>query len=434
MADPYLDRLRAIQAETIGVDARISALEAGWALDGSEVDRMLASLIPDRPATYADFLTEAEVAEVSLRYARTINKGVDLDALDYALAAACGVLAGLLDALLVSAPGEGAVASAADNAFDAVVMRFAKSQGWNPQEGNESRVDLAIKALEARFKVGYDQAKDSDAGGLVPGMMPKNHHAMSAAHYPDLIGLVASICNQFTDTSTFFSSGGKGIVIVESAGGGVELRGASVPAKVLSGFANWLGHCMSDVAGSGGTREKEGARGMGLPLPFFELLELCNFSALPGGDGQWLSVCEVMTEVYEDGYDLRHGAATGLPMEVSDLMVRATYALKRRYAQGLSWKECVPGGDSPELQRMATVGIGSMCLVDLAHAAATSWGNWALFFGKLNVAGWARFGMQGARELELVATRENRNILAAGDEISEEWGRLLERSQALLEG
>ncbi|MGV4327231.1 hypothetical protein ACM6RJ_10440, partial [Trueperella pyogenes] len=71
-------------------------------------------------------------------------------------------------------------------------------------QGNENNVSSAIGFLEKQFKVGYDQAKTADTFGVVKNMLPKNHHAKSAAHYPDFIGLIASICNQFTDSSTFF--------------------------------------------------------------------------------------------------------------------------------------------------------------------------------------------------------------------------------------
>ena len=73
-----------------------------------------------------------------------------------------------------------------------------------------------------------------------------------------------------------------------------------------------------------------------------------------------------------------------------------------------------------------------MCLMDLGHAAVTSWGNWVKFFGELNITAWARFGMQGARELQMVAERDTRNLLDANGDISEEWSRLLKRSQKLI--
>lgn len=81
---------------------------------------------------------------------------------------------------------------------------------------------------------------------------------------------------------------------------------------------------------------------------------------------------------------------------------------------------------------MLTVGIGSMCVVDLGHAAVTSWGNWVKFFDGLNLMAWARFGLQGARELQALAEREMGNLMAVNDSVSQEWDCLLERSRLLL--
>jgi hypothetical protein len=129
---------------------------------------------------------------------------------------------------------------------------------------------------------------------------------------------------------------------------------------------------------------------------------------------------------------MRHGVAATFPVIINDLLIRALYTLKRHYADDVSWRESLPKADSPELQRMVTVGVGSMCLVDFGHAAATSWGSWVKFFSDLNLAAWARFGLQGANELEMLANRETANLLLTSEEISVEWDKLLERSAGLL--
>ena len=186
---------------------------------------------------------------------------------------------------------------------------------------------------------------------------------------------------------------------------------------------------MSDVAGGSGSQ----GRGAGLPVPFTEFFQLCNFGKFPNEKGQWQSFATVMTKVYEQGYDLRHAVGASFPVIINDLLIRALYTLKRHFHGGVPWKECLPKGDSPEMQRMLTVGIGSMCLVDVGHAALTSWGNWVKFFSELNVVAWARLGLQGAKELQMAAERETRNILTVSEDISAEWDRLLERSRNLLE-
>lgn len=434
--DPYLEKLRAIQARVTAVDVRMSALESGYALDAEQVDAFVKAQIANRPARYDDFLSKEEIRAVAMRHTKALNRGVELDALDYALAAGCGVFSGLLDVLFVRSPATesaaGTAGSVSDKLFDNLVVRIAQNveapdgKTWSPQ-GSGNVVASAIGHLE-KYKVGYDQATTKAMGGSVKHIKMKNHHAKSLAHYPDIFGLIASICNQFTDTSSFFDSKRGEIIVVPGTGNGIELRGNSLTAKVFAGTINWLMHCISDVAGSSGSK----GRGTGLPIPFTEFFQLCNHGRFPNDKGQWQSFATVMTEVYEQGYDLRHGVAASFPVIINDLLLRAIYSFKQHFVNGAAWKGSLPKKDSPELQRMVTIGVGSMCLVDLGHAAAASWGNWIKFFSELNLIAWARFGLQGVKELDLMANRETRNLLATSEEISDDWNRLLERSQALL--
>ena len=83
--DPYLERLRAIQAETAGIEARLDALESGRVLDAQGVDEIVQMHVAAKPAKYEDFLSEAEIKEIASRYNQALNKGVDCDALDRVL-------------------------------------------------------------------------------------------------------------------------------------------------------------------------------------------------------------------------------------------------------------------------------------------------------------------------------------------------------------
>ena len=157
--DPYLDRLRTIQAETAGIDTRLEALEFGYTLDVERVDSIVRSQMLARPSRYEDFLSERELKEVALEYSQALNKGIDCDTLDYALSAACGLVSGIVDIIFVGTPGEGLAGNATDNLFDAVVVRFAKSLKddngnplWNPRSGNENNVASAIGKLQQVFK------------------------------------------------------------------------------------------------------------------------------------------------------------------------------------------------------------------------------------------------------------------------------------------
>ena len=61
-------------------------------------------------------------------------------------------------------------------------------------------------------------------------MNTRNHHLMSLAHSPDVIGLFFSILNQFTSTATFVADG-KLITIATDT---YELQGGNFISKIFS--------------------------------------------------------------------------------------------------------------------------------------------------------------------------------------------------------
>jgi len=430
--DPYLERLSVIQAEVDGIDMRLSALEQGYALDAEEVDKYIKANAADYNVTFEHFLSKQEINEINKRYNKALNQGVDCDTWDYGLAAMCGAFSGILDVLFASDPHNGILSKATDDIFDDAVKKFAKMSGWKPDSDKKNNIASAIGWLEGHYKVGYDQAKSSDVDNVIRHLSPKNHHAKSLAHYPDIIGLIASLCDQFNGTSTFLDSGTGVIKIVPATDNGWELRGDNMVSKLFCGTINWLGHCISDIAGSSGSRgQGDGHIGAGLPAPFTEFLQLCDFGKLKNDKGQFQTFATVMTEVYEQGYDVRHMTTTAVPVIINELLIRAIYTVRRHFYFGRSWEESKPVGNDPELQRMLTVGIGVLCITDLAHAALTSCHSWVIFFSKLNIVAWARLGLQGTTELKLIANREMNNIQSIQDDISSEWERLLVCSREL---
>lgn len=430
--DPYLEKLFAVQNELSGIDTRLSALEQGFVAEQNTVDAFLRATVPDNRISANLFLTDSEIASINERYQSALQKGVACDALDYAVAAACGIVSGIIDAVFVKAPHEGLIGKKTDKLVDDAVILLAKKCGWNPKPGNENSITSAIGFFERLAPVGYDQKNSKEVGGAVRHLSPKNHHIKSASHYPDIIGLISSICNQFTNTSTFFDNGKGQIVIVPAAQGGYELVGSTTISKVVAGFSNWLWHCLSDIAGSSGGRGNVDSVGMGLPIPFTEFFQFCNFGKFPNEKGQYQSFATVITEVYEQHYDFRHGVSMSIPVVINDLLISVIYLVRRHFGMDLPWSEAMPRNGSPELQRMMTVGVGSLCLVDLGTAALSSWGNWVKFFSELNLVAWARFGLQGVHELQGLAHREIDNMTSIQDDISMEWERLLAASKDLL--
>lgn len=320
------------------------------------------------------------------------------DKYDFLIAAFCGATAGLVDVFFVGAPGQTKLGGFTDAATDEIVKKFAKMIGWSPHAGNEGNVGSAIGFLEQKFKVNYENSSTKSVNGLFQ-MSTKNHHYKSLAHSPDIIGLFFSILDQFTNKASFLSDGQ--LIRIDTSDSNFELRGSNFVSKLFCGFCNWIGHIMSDVAGSSGSRGKGlTGRGTGLPVPFSELFLLCNFGSFQvGKDRQTLAV--IMTRAFQEGYDARFGAAMAIPVLLEELMVRVIWAIKRHFYSKKDWKECIPTKEHADLRIMLIVGNATLCLIDGADAAIRSGGNALVFVLHMNLIAWTRLLLLVFRELRI---------------------------------
>ncbi len=268
------------------------------------------------------------------------------DIYDLVAATTCGAIGGLIDIFMVGAPGEGKpLEKWADNQVDEAVKKFAKLTGWSPRKGKEDSLSSAIGYLEKTFTVNYDQRHSGDINNRFK-MSTKNHHFKSLSHSPDPVGLFFSLLDQFCSTSTFVSNGTIIPITTEKNElGSLKLCGHTFESKLFCGFANWLGHVMSDIAGSSGTRG-QGGRGAGLAAPFYELFQFCNFGKLNVGKDKQ-TFADVATRVYQQGYDTRFALAMAAPVLVVDLMVKLIWALRQYFTQGIKPTERWPSNHAP---------------------------------------------------------------------------------------
>lgn len=376
------------------------------------------------------------------------------DKWDYILAGACGVVSGLVDSFFVGMPGASKLGNVVDGVADKAVEKFAKFTNWCDKkyfeklqaEGavsswqdfkpngetlqksvKDNDVASAIGYLEKRFSVPYDARFSKDLKGAdgVVSFNPKDHHLKSLAHCLDPLGLFFSILDQFTGMTTIVVDG-KIKRFKPANDKEFRLQGNTFCTKVIFGFINWIGHIMSDVAGSSGTRGHEGKRGAGIAAPFFELFQFCNFGSFDvNGDKKTLA--ELTTSMYEHGYDARFVAAQAIPVALNEMLIRLCWSIKRHYYHGLPWKECVPLklSDKPELRRMLLVGHGCLCLVDAADAAIRSWGNLMGFMLHLNAVAWTRFARMGYLEIRAMYNKDALNTEAMETDLKSGWEELL---------
>lgn len=363
----------------------------------------------DFSTSIADAMAKAETELVVLNETVDSIKGLkpDCDKLDYILATSSGALCGIIDIFLVGKPGESPLGNITDKWFVARMIDFAKL--CNPEKKNFDSLDSALRFLEKKFKVPYDQTGLGDAGKTIFDLTAKNHHFKSLAHNPSLLGLFFSILDQFSNTSHFVTDGQ--LVSLQQADEKWELRGGNIPSKLFCGFANWIGHLISDVSGSSSSAAK-GNRGTGLPSPLWTWTN--DIIAIKAKLG--LSVTETdkaMNELalntFEKGYDIRFQTAQAIPVFLNELLVRLIYAIRRlfRYFSeipktersfALMWKKCEPFSNAT-VKRMLTVAHGTFCLVDVGDAVGRSLiagggtFNAVEFVLRLNVVGVGRFAI-----------------------------------------
>ena len=191
---------------------------------------------------------------------RAVDTQVDIltnesDRVDYSIAVACGVLAGIVDSVWV---GEFSLTRAhewgAEHVNEFVIRTAQKMTGY---EGDD--LTVAIQKLEQQFPFAGDKATDLFGG-------PTIHHLRDLTHHPSPLGLVASIAMQFTGKAWGLTKDSVGPIDVGQDA--PQLIGATVPEKLLFGTVHWFFHLASDIAGS----HKYAGAGTGLPGPMLSLV------------------------------------------------------------------------------------------------------------------------------------------------------------------
>lgn len=344
--------------------------------------------------------TEIQRLEENIKSVESLRP--NCDQLDYALAASSGVLCGIIDIFLVGKPGESPAGDVTDKWFTNRTTDFAKLCGWDGK-GDDPRAS-AIRFLEKKFKVPYDQRGAGDAASIIFDLNPSNHHFKSLGHNPTLLGLFFSILDQFTNQSHFVSAGE--LISLQKPDGKFELRGDNFPAKLFCGFTNWFGHLISDISGASGSK----GRGMGIPSPFWawtnDIIAIKSKLNIPVSQFD-NTINELALNIYKEGYDIRFQATQVIPVFINEITVRLLYAIRRllkyyattekevRSAPAM-WKACEPFSN-PTVKRMLTVAHGTFCMMDLGDATIrafiTGGGTFNVteFFLRLNIVGVGRF-------------------------------------------
>ncbi|WP_044097617.1 hypothetical protein [Bifidobacterium sp. 7101] len=185
--------------------------------------------------------------------------------LDYKIAAACGVVAGLCDSIFV---GKFSLDKAnewgSEKVNEFVVWVAKQHSGFK----GESLRD-AIQFLENQYPFVGDKYTAEFGGGL-------QHHLRDFSHHFSLEGLVFSILTQFTGKVYGTNQNGDFIAVpVEERWFKEGLIGDTVCEKLFLGTVRWFFHMASDAPGS----SSNPGQGTGVPGPFLSIIK--ELSALP---------------------------------------------------------------------------------------------------------------------------------------------------------
>lgn len=350
-------------------------------------------------------LAQAEVELVVLN--ETVESIKELkpqcDKLDYILAASSGALCGVIDIFLVGKPDESPLGDITDKWFANRTIDFVKLCGY---KGDKNSLSSAINFLEEKFKIPYDQSVGGGIFRELINLTPSNHHFKSLGHNPTLLGLFFSILNQFTNTSDFVSNGE--LISLNNSDGKFELQGKNIPSKLFCGIANWIGHLISDVSGSSGSK----GRGMGIPSPIWawsnDVIAIKAKLNIPVTEFD-KSVNELALKLFKKGYDVRFQTTQAIPVFINEMIVRLLYSIRRLIGYyisvpkndrswGLLWKSCEPFSNAT-VKRMLTVAHGTFCIIDIGDATIRGFekgiGSFNVFefVLRLNVVGVGRFAI-----------------------------------------
>lgn len=345
------------------------------------------------------------------------------DKYDYILSACSGALCGIIDVFLVGKPGESPLGNITDEWFVNRTKDFAKICGY---KGDNDSLSSAINYLEKKFKVPYDQSVGGGTFKELINLTPSNHHFKSLAHNPTILGLFLSILNQFTNTSNFVANGE--LISLTNSDGSFELKGYNIPAKFFCGIANWIGHLISDISGSSGSK----GRGMGIPSPLLawsnDVIAINRKLNIPVSEFN-KSTNELALRLFEKGYDVRFQTTQVIPIFVNEMVVRFLYSIRRliKYYSTTAkfnrsfpmlWKSCEPFSNAT-VKRMLTIAHGTFCLIDMSDAIINGFEtgggyfNVVAFFMRFNMVGVGRFtiSLYGEAKRKIQKVHANNNAV-----------------------
>lgn len=212
-----------------------------------------------------------------------------LDKIDWAVIGIAGVIASIIDFLVVRVPKDiNYLDEYKQNGSD--LTKFLKSIGIE----ENGKLSPVLQWFENNCKVPFDKSVDKNLG-----LYPKNHRLKSLGHDP-LFGLIFGVLDIINGTITVFDKNGS-IKIIQN---GLPIEKGAIFAPIV-----WIGHIISDIC----TKQ-------GLPIPGWGFLQIAQVGDF--GDKN-RNIAQISEWMYLNGYDLRHFATMSIVPGTIEIIIRA---------------------------------------------------------------------------------------------------------------
>ncbi|NRG69202.1 hypothetical protein HPB00_06990 [Streptococcus suis] len=256
---------------------------------------------------FEDILTADEIAE-NREVLKALNaeyKAIySLDTFDILLGVGSGILASLVDILLIGMPAKtvnaGPLAKYVRKRFE-TVFSPGDLENW-------------------KFaKVPFDAQDNRNTKRIVNGLSPQYHRLYSLGHDP-LLGFIIGVLDIMNGQMTTIDKFGK--IVVQDMPNYQDRK----EENIFFAIAKLLVHFKSDITTS-----------MGLPAPLMGLFNLLQFGRI--GEEE-KTIAQIVQGMYHAGYDFIHFATMSIPVMIIEVLVRMGYAC-RRLSQGASLSDAV---------------------------------------------------------------------------------------------
>lgn len=442
-------------------DNMLEEIEVGtdWEDNVKQVRKYAEDRGIDLSNPFFSMFSRAEVIQINHQLVEHFDL-CRLDKIDYCIAAAFGILAGIIDIVLVGTVGSNTKSSTlqdkVDKVYDQVIRRYAIFERVEELENRKQVISKkapeqkdkileinkkiedtkqwnkrnAIGYLEKRYKVSYDLSVNK---GDTPWLNPSNHHLLSLAHEPSIMGLIVGIVDQICGKTTLISPETGDIVRIVSShiGESEDISSISMTKQIIAATQNWFGHVMSDIAGSSTSKE----RGAGLPVPGWAALQKLQVGSFKIKDKS-MNMAQVSEWMYKNGYDVRSFTAQLIPVIVNETLVRTYWIMKQHLYYGETIKDSLSTFSKREVERLLLVSCAVFSTLDLGDATLKSksvkagtltrpGGATGTFLMTMNIPELADLGLHAVQNVRNEIAHRKYIEGLIDEDIEKEWTRIM---------